>query len=188
MSLSRYRATDLTILLLVMCAIEAISLFVLKRVGSQFVLSVIVPVTLIVYIRWNAFGLIHALVGGVLEAAVITYYNGDMTVFTLVRSATIYGAGYACTAAAMLTFIKGKDAVAGKWWSTALYALIAFVAMCIGRAVTATVFGEDFLDILLEYLLREALNLIFTILVLLIARRQNGFFADQKEYFYSARK
>ena len=188
MSLNRYKATDLTILLIIMCAIETISLLVLKRVGSQFVLSVIVPVTLIVFIRWNAFGLIHAFVGGILEAAVITYYNGDMTLFTVARSATIYGVGYLCTAAAMLTFIKGKDAVTGKWWLTALYALIAFIAMCLGRAVTATIFGEEFLSILLEYLLREALNLIFTVLVLLVARRQNGFLSDQKEYFYSARK
>ena len=88
----------------------------------------------------------------------------------------------------MLLFIGGKDKVRQKWQLTALYAVIAFVAMCIGRALVAAVFGEYLFTVLLNYATREALNLIFTVLVLLVARRQNGFFTDQKEYFYSAKK
>lgn len=53
MGLKNYRTVDLTIWLVIMCAIEAISLLVMKRIGSMFVLSVIVPVTLIIFVRWN---------------------------------------------------------------------------------------------------------------------------------------
>ena len=188
MGLVRYRITDLTILLVIMCVIEALSIVVLKRFGSQFVLSVIVPITLIVYMRWSGYGLIHAFAGGILYSVVIHWYNGALTFSSVARDATIYCVGYLCTAAALLLFIKGKDKVNKSRWLTALYAFIAFAAMCIGRAVTATVFGEDFFGVLLGYLTRESLNFVFTVIVLWIARRQNGFFTDQKEYFFSVRK
>jgi len=188
MGLKRYKATDLTVLLVIMCAIEGLSLFILKRVGSQFYVSVIVPITLIVYMRWGLYGLIHAAVGGLLETVVITYLNGDMTAAIVARSAAVYGFGYLSTAAAMLLFIKGKNFVTGNLWITLLYAFIAFAAMCIGRSVIATTFGENFFEILPEYLTREALNFVFTFIILWIARKQKTFFTDQKEYYFSVRK
>ena len=189
MTLTRYRATDLTILLVIMVVLESASLIALTKVGSQFVLSVVMPVTLIVYMRWNGYGLIHAVVGGITQALVISLINDAFTIGEAVKFSVVYGLGYAASAISMTFFIKGgKERVKDRIYMTALYALTAFAATCLIRATVLAIYGESFTDALISHLTREALNFVFTFLVLIIASRQNNFFVDQKEYFFSPKK
>lgn len=191
MGLKQYRTIDLTILFIIMCAIECASLLVLSKVISSFYLSVVLLVTLIVYMRWGFYGAIFGLVGGIIDAVLISNINSvtdssALELSNVVQSSIVYVVGYLATMVSMLFFKMGKGNLSSKLWAVFLYTLSAYVLMCLGRSVVLTVYGQNFFSALIGQLFsQDLLNLVFTFLVLLVARKQDSVFADQKEYFES---
>ncbi len=188
MGLKQYRTIDLTVLFLIMGVIEVASLLVLRINISSFYLSVVMVVTLIVYMRWGAYGILFGVVGGIIDAVLTLNVNSavDANVFELsniIKWSITYAVGYLATAISMLFFKLGKKELSSKLYLVFLYELSAYVLMIIARCVVLAVYGQNFFNALIGQSTREILNLLFTFFVLLVARKQDSVFADQKEYF-----
>ncbi len=176
MSLKRYMCIDLTILGAILCGLEFLNSLALQYFpGEVFTLSVVLPISLIVMMRWGAYGVLHAVVGGLVYC--IFNQGGPSTYL-------IYTLGNACIALNLVWFRKiGKEAVRKSALYTVLFALSGYVAMNVGRAILAAVLeGMPFVALLVRYLSVETLSTVIGIVAVLIARRQNGLFEDQKHY------
>ena len=176
MSLKRYMCIDLFILGAILCGLEFLNSLALTYFpGEVFTLSVVLPITLIVMMRWGAYGVLHAVVGGLVYCI---FNQGGLSAYV------IYTLGNACIALNLIWFKKiGKEAVRQSILYTVLFALSGYVAMNIGRAAfAATLEGMPFAALTVRYLSVESLSTLIGVVVVLIARRQNGLFEDQKHY------
>lgn len=180
MTKKKYRAIDLFIFAAIVTVLEAINIRLLDFFpGEVFTLSVTMAVSLIVMMRWGAYGLIHAALGG------FVYCLANLLSGTAVNFSqfVIYTLGNLFVGLALL-FLKyvGKEKVRNAPELTVIYALIGYVVMNLGRAAMSAIFHGGFFDILLRMLAVDALNAIITSIILLVARRQNGVFEDQDHY------
>ncbi len=176
MSLKRYMCIDLSMLGAILCGLEILNSAALRFFpGEVFTLSVVLPVTLIVMMRWGAYGLFHAVLGGLVYC--ICNRGGLHTYL-------IYMLGNACIAATLIWFRKiGKEAVRQSALNTVLFALTGYLAMNMGRAAVASALeGISVLPLLIRYLSVDTLSTVIGIVAVLVARRQNGLFEDQRQY------
>ena len=175
LSLKQYKAIDLTLLAVILAVFEAIaSLAASKWFPLQlFSLSPTIAVVCIVMMRWGGWAAIHAVVGG-LSFCIATGAEP--------KHFAIYCVGNCAALFALLFFKKlGKKRVKDSAFITAGYALAAFCAVMVGRWAISLVFGGDPAAIV-DYFVADSLTLLFTVLVVLIARKPDGLFEDQKTY------
>ena len=64
---------------------------------------------------------------------------------------------------------------------TAGFAFTAFCGTIVGRWVISLIFGGD-LTAIVDFFVADSLTLVFTVLVVLISRKPDGLFEDQKAY------
>lgn len=185
MSLGKYRTIDLFILLLIMSVLELICWFALAKLSATFAISVCATVALIVIIRWNAWGLIHAGLGAVLTVSLTNLFSGNGIEISKIL---IYGCGNLAIALE-LVYVRliGKQKIYKGGWYLVLYTLIGFLSICLGRTLVAVFFDNPFLTFLKEQIVAEALNFVFAIIILFITNRQDSVLRDQKEYFLEVR-
>ncbi len=187
MAWKRYRLIDLTILLLLMVVLEVLSLRLLGTTNQLFVLSIVMPITLIAYMRWNWCGVIYAVLGGVINVILINMFNEGFYLYSHWQQLVSYSVGNAASIIVLLYFRKGLESKEKLRKSIPLiiaYVTTSFLAVCILRTILGSVLqGANFFDLLLSHLTRETFNYIFTLLVLIVTSKQDQVFADQKEYF-----
>ena len=187
--LIRYAATDMSVMFLIMAAIEILSLLVIKSSTQLFYLSVVMIAALLVYMRWNFFGIFFAAAGGVTDGLFIEIANGTLSSSSFLKGAAVYGIGNAFTVVVMLyILLLGKERMKKSPVFIVMYVFMAFIAAAIGRTTVNLFFGLEqsgFFAVLIHHLSKEALNVLFAAIVLVFANRQNGMFEDQKEFFTS---
>lgn len=194
MSLGKYRAIDLSFLMFIACGLDAIMLFAKSKFPPMiyFWLSISMAVSLIAIIRWNWWGLIPAVFSACFYILFSNYAMGVLLTVsvegTMAKSLTSYALGTLFIAVEMLYLrLVKKERVCSNGWLLILYAVIAFLAVALGRAVVSVFFGENFIISLAGYLQVDSLNLVWTIIILFITNKQDGMLFDQKEYFLEVR-
>ncbi len=194
MSLGKYRAIDLAILTFVACGLDAILLFFKSRLAglTYFWLSCSMIVSLIAMIRWSWWGLIPTIVSAVFYMLFSYYAMGKLLTVTadgtILKSTVIYAVGTLFISIEMLYIhLLKKDRICRAGWLLVLYVVIGYLSIVLGRTVVALCFGDDFLISLVGYLQADSLNIIWTIIILFIANKQDGMLCDQKEYFLEVR-
>ena len=187
--LIRYAATDMTVMFLIMAAIETLSLLVIKSSNQIFYLSVVMIVTLLEYMRWNWFGILFAALGGVTDVVFINLANGTLNAENFLTGAAVYGGGNAFTVLVMIyVLLLKKDKLKSSPLYVVIYTFLAFILAAIGRTAINLFFGlgaSGFFTAFVHQLSRESLNVLFTAVVLVFANKQKGMFEDQKEFFTS---
>ena len=175
LSLKQYKAIDLAMLAVILAVFETItSLAASKWFPLQlFSLSPTITVVCIVMMRWGGWAAIHAVVGG-LAFCISTGASPE--------EYAIYCAGN-CAALLALFFFKqfGKERVRGSWLYSAAFTLTAFCGAMVGRWAISLIFGGD-ITAIVDFFIVDSLTLVFTVLVVLIARKPDGLFDDQKAY------
>lgn len=175
LSFKQYRAIDLFILAIVLAFSEAV--FCLGSMkwfwAVDYIISPTVAIVCIVMMRWNGFAVIHAVLAGV--------------VFALASGATpeqfaVYAAGNCgiLIGLLMLKFV-GKKRVADGFFLTAAYVILSYLGCEVGRWLIGLMVGGS-ADDLLRFISADMLSLAFGILVVMIARKMDGLFEDQKAY------
>lgn len=175
LSFNQYRAIDLTIMAVLLAVPEAlIALGATKWFPEiPYVLSPTVAIVCIVMMRWNGFAVIHAALGGV----VLCMASGATA-----EQFAVYAAGNCGILIAMVMFkLLGKQRVADNPIFSVLYTALAFVGAQVGRALIGLAFGESVWEFV-RYVTTDSLSLLFAVIVVLVARRMDGLFEDQKSY------
>ncbi|MDR1094731.1 MAG: hypothetical protein LBL66_11350 [Clostridiales bacterium] len=175
-----YKTIDTLILTSVACALEAVNVLLMKAVKNEiFTLSVTVPIALIVMVRWKWPAAVAAVAGGLTyclcNAAAPAQY-------------LVYGLG---NAGVMLNLLWFKSAAPGKirgsLWLSLLFALTGFLSAIAGRAAVSMIVSFDLKNIPL-LLASDALNVVIGLVVIAVARKQNGLFEAQPVYLARMRK
>lgn len=176
MTKRRYMLIDLALFALLFCLLEAASAYALQAFsGEAYAISLVMFISLLMMMRWGAYGIIYAPFGG----AVYSLLHGGGA-----ASHAIYILGGAAVAVNLLWihFLGGRR-VRDSAALTVLYCATGYIALNLGRA-TVSLFAAntDFTTALIRFLATDALNAVITAVFILIARKQNGLFEPQNEY------
>ncbi len=174
-SFGQYRAIDLGIMAVILFAVETL---IAKAAGTWFqgqmyMLSPTIAIVCIVMMRWGGFAAIHALVGG-LAYCIALGASGQQF--------AIYCVGNLFALVSLLLIKKfGKQKIKDGVLLSIVFTAVAFAAVQIGRWLVSLIFGGT-PDALLRFITTDSLTLAFSVLVVLISRRVDGLFEDQKSY------
>lgn len=175
LTFKQYRAIDLTILAVVLCVCEFLTAMgaTVWFPGQLFALSPTVTMVCIVMMRWNGYAAVHAVLGG-LVYCLASGASGEQIL--------IYCAGNLFALLALILFkVFGKKKIKEKFGFTVLFTLAAFLGAQLGRWLISLLFGSS-PDTIIVFLTTDSLSLLFAVVVVLISRRVDGLFEDQKEY------
>ena len=174
-SFSQYRSIDLTILAVVL----AFSQFMIFMATSfwfpeqMYVASPVAAMTALVMMRWNAYGAIHAALGGLIYA-LLAGGNGQQLL--------IYSAGNLLSVLALIVLkLFGKERVRKDGFLSLTFAFCVQLLMWLGRAGLAALFGYE-PAACIGFITTDVLSGLFTLVIIWIVRRIEGLFEDQKQY------
>ena len=174
-SFSQYRSIDLTILAVVL----AFSQFMIFMATSfwfpeqMYVASPVAAMTALVMMRWNAYGAIHAALGGLIYA-LLAGGNGQQLL--------IYSAGNLLSVLALIVLkLFGKERVRKDGFLSLTFAFCVQLLMWLGRAGLAALFGYE-PAACIGFITTDVLSGLFTLVIIWIVRRIEGIFEDQKQY------
>ena len=149
--------------------------------GALFTVSFMLTITLIVMVRWGWPSVFYALLSGVLYCAL---NKGGLT------SYLVYGIGN-CFVMFTLIPLKliGTDKIVSKWWSAVLLVLGGWLCVYLGRSVVWTVCyavqpvaGAKIYSGFIDFAAFDLVPLALTIIIILVLRRFDGMFVDQKSF------
>ena len=175
-SIRQYRLTDSLIFAAILAAFELILHFALIGYNGAFTFSPLVPIVVLVIMRWGWQGVFYAV--------------GDGILFCLLKGFgwqyfVSYGIGNAFIMVLLLaTKFLGKEKIAGKWYFSALFVLAGWLLVAFGRTIVAACCGMDFVGTLVAQLVDPSslLSLAMALIIILVMRRLDGMFEDQKHY------
>lgn len=175
-SLGQYRAIDLGLMALMLTVFE----YIIIRVSTSgmfwdqaYTVSLAAAITSIVYMRWGWWGGIHAALAGLLFCF---FYGGRPGQYLT------YIIGNLFSLAAVPALKKlGPERVRTGQWSWLLFPLAVILLMQGGRAVMAMAQGAAPMEAL-GFFTTDALSILFTLVIIWIARRLDGIYEDQKHY------
>ena len=174
-SFKQYRTIDLAIWLVILSVFEYITVMAASRwfPGELYTISQVVAVLCIVMMRWGGYAVIHAVAGGV----VFCLAQGAST-----EQIVVYCVGN-CFALIALVFFKavGKENVRAKLHFTVLYTAAAFCGAQLGRWLVSLAFGGT-LGSIATFFTADSLSLLYAVVIVLISRKADGLFEDQKSY------
>ena len=169
-----YRAIDLALLGLMLAVFE----FLIVRAanwwfpGQPFTVSLAAAMASIVYMRWGVWGAIHAAEAGLVFCC-FSGATGEQFI--------IYCVGNLFSVLAVLLLkAAGKERVRTGNLSL-VFPLLVQVLMQAGRAATALLLGAGPADVV-GFFTTDSLSLLFTFVIIWIARKLDGVYEDQKHY------
>ena len=181
LSFQQYRAIDLAMLAALLCITEAL---IVKAAtwwfaDQLYTVSVVGALTAIVLMRWGPWAGIHAALGG----AVFCFASHGS-----VQQLVIYCIGNLFSLFMLLPLkLLGGERIRLDQFLSVCFGLMTLLLMQLGRALTALALGTDF-QTCLGFFTTDALSLLFTGLIVWIARRLDGIFENQKHYLLRIHK
>ncbi len=174
-SFRQYRAIDLLILAALMVLSEFVILFAASHwyADQLYIVSPVAALVALVMMRWNGYAAIHAVLGGLVFAALS---KGTWQQFL------IYGVGNLFSLLALVLFkALGKERIRQSVFLSLVFALCTQLFMQLGRAGLAFLFGHPAATCL-GFITTDTLSGLFTMVIVWIVRRIDGLFEDQKNY------
>lgn len=175
LTLKQYRMVDLSILLFILVAAEAL-ISVAAGVwfpSELYVLSPTVAVVAIVMMRWGKYAALHAFGGGLAYCIASGASPRQYAVYCI-------GNCFALLVLPVLLKLK-KEKIRDSAMLTALYTAAVFCAVQLGRWLVGLLFGGTPGDIVTLFA-ADSLSFVFAIVAVQIARRTDGLFEDQIAY------
>lgn len=174
-TVAQYRTIDLILFSLMLAAAEFI---VVKAAtswfpGQPYTISVVPALTAIVMMRWGPWAALHAALGG----AVCCLASGASA-----QQYFIYIFGNLLSLAALLLIrLLGNEGIRTDALKTMLLGVTTVLLMQLGRGVVSLVFGGRAGDVI-RFFTTDVISVLFTAVVVWIARRLDGVFEDQINY------
>lgn len=182
-SIGQYRTTDLFVFALILAVSEILGCMAAIWFPSQAIysLSLMVPIVLTVMMRWGWPSVFYAVISGLL---VCLFNQGNAINYAC------YLIGNAFIALMLIpTYLIGKDKIRSKWWSSALYTIGGWLCVYLGRSVVWAIgysinpaIGGAAWTGFVSFAMGDLLSLAVGIVVVMVLRRLDGMFEDQKTY------
>lgn len=176
LTIREYRRIDLLLFALMLAIFE----FIILRVTTSaffrdqaFTVSLAGAIASIVYMRWGAWGGLHAALAGFL----FCFYLGGTA-----DQYIIYVLGNLLSLAAVPALKRlGPQRVRDGRFSSLLFPLAVILLMQGGRALVALALGSP-VRVALGFFTADSLSILFTLVIVWIARRLDGVYEDQRHY------
>lgn len=171
----QYRTADVTLLTAVCCIFEAlVTTAAIKWFPEQpYSVSIVYAFMALVAMRWGGHVAFTA-VAGALAHCISAGDSAKAYVVMLIGNAC-------CLFVMFLHKLIGKQKIRNDAWLTALYVAVIFVFVSLGRFAMQLCFAVSPIDAL-RAVLYDVLSLVFSLVIVLICRKQDGLFEDQKTY------
>ena len=185
-SFARYRITDLLLFAIILVAFELISFFAFTEWFSddlsRYTFSLVVPISLIVMVRWNWYGMFYAVLDG-LVYCILLVARSQIESADALEYFLVFAIGNAFIGLCyLLVRFLGRKRIVGKWYFTLLYVVCGWVCIVIGRSVVSVFFGNNFFSQLLYFAGWDLLSLAIALVIMFILRRLDGMLERQKDY------
>lgn len=173
-SLKQYKLSDLFVFAVILAGFDLISHFALVAYQGSWTFSLLVPVTLLVMMRWGWQSIFYAAGDGLLYCVLNASQSGFRS-----ELYAVYIIGNAFLALCLILLrLVGKEKIAKKWWLSMSLAVVGWFLVVIGRATVAACCGYSFVSVLLEQL-SDIFSLGVAAILILVLRRIDGMFEDQ---------
>lgn len=174
-SFKQYRSIDLAILAVILFVTETLTAKA-SAVWFPFELYTVSPsiaVICIVMMRWGAYAAIHAAAGGAAFCLALGASAEQYAVYCIGN----------CLSLISLALIKtlGKQRIRESVPLTLVFTAVTFIGAELGRGLVGVILGLPF-DSILAFFTTDSLSLVFSAVVVLISRRTDGLFEDQRAY------
>ncbi len=180
-SFEQYRSLDLAMMAGLLC----ISEFLIVKASAfwfpeqLYTVSAVGAMTAIVLMRWGPWAGIHAALGGLVY---VLAARGST------QQLLIYGVGNLLSLLMLLPRRHlGSERIRRDGFLSIGFGLGTLLLMQLGRALTALLLGKAFRSCL-GFFTTDALSLLFTGLIVWIARRLDGIYEDQRHYLLRIHK
>ena len=175
MSFKQYRSIDLILFVIMygVCeylAIKAATVWF----DEPYCISIMLPMLAIVMMRWDKFSIIHAVVYALLF---VYFQSGSLTQYFIYLIGNL---GFML----LLLYMKKvtKEKIRATFFGSVSYLLIGFLLMEVFRGLASMLFAGKDAGVIFTFIMTDMLSLVFAILVIIIVRRIDGLFIDQKQY------
>lgn len=180
-SYEQYRSIDLTLFAVMLAVFEFLIVTAARSwfPDQLYTVSLAGTITCIVMMRWGGFSALHAALAGFL----FCLYSGGT-----VRHYIIYIIGNLFSMLALLIykFVGAENIRRSANWSL-VFALAVQLLMQAGRFTVSMAMGES-AGSALGFITTDALSILFTLVIIWIARRLDGIFENQKIYLLRINK
>jgi hypothetical protein len=172
LTLRGYRSIDLLLFTVMMIVFELLAVKATIWFGEVYCISLFILLSMIVMMRWGGW-------------SVVTIVAGAIT-FCLANGAPwehyiIYVGGDLFILFDLFWFNLGK-AKMREGYLTVSFVLCGYVLVETGRSFMGLFFGGNFLPALIGFLGTDLLSALLALLIIMIARKQNGLYEDQITY------
>ncbi len=175
MSFKQYRSIDLILFVIMygVCeylAIKAATVWF----DEPYSISIMLPMLAIVMMRWDRYSIIHAVVYALLF---VYFQSGSLTQYFIYLIGNL---GFML----LLVYMKKvtKDKIRATFFGSLSYLLIGFLLMEVFRGLASMLIAGKDAGVIFTFIMTDMLSLVFAILVIIIVRRIDGLFIDQKQY------
>lgn len=183
MSFKKYRAIDLIIFAVILTVCETICVLASAKWFPNELFSVSITCTIVALsmMRWGWLSVIHSILGGAVYVFVIFLCQ----VATITKMAyVVYCVGNTFSLFALIGFkIFSKQKIRSSWLFTVFFVVCVYLLMHFGHAIVSVCFGKPFKE-LINFVTFDCISLLFAIIAVLISRRLDGVFEDQKAYLF----
>ena len=175
-SLSAYRGIDLMLWAAILVIFEGIIIRAGRSLlfsDQAFTVSLAGAVACIVYMRWGAWGGLHAALAG----AVYCLLGGGSW-----KQLLIYAGGNLLSLAAVPLMNRiGKEKLRETAFRYLGISLTTVLLMQLGRALLALLLGAPLTEAI-RFFTTDSLSIVFTLVIIWIVRRLDGVYEDQRHY------
>ncbi len=183
LTFKEYRNFDLISFAVLSSIFEILIVFASNKwiLDRPFTVSIIPFILILVTMRWNYFSAIHAVLGGAVYSVTLHLIKFGQISY---QNIIIYSVGNCFCLFSILLFkiIKKEKVKDSVTWSI-VYTVLVFLLIHIGHTLVSLIFKEP-INIFFNFMFNDSISLLFSIVLILILRKLDGVFEDQKAYLF----
>ena len=175
MSFKQYRSIDLILFVIMYGVCEYLTIKAATVwFDEPYCISIMLPMLAIVMMRWDKYSIIHAVVYALLF---VFFQSGSLTQYFIYLIGNL---GFML----LLLYVKKvtKEKIRATFFGSMSYLLIGFLLMEVFRGLASMLLAGKDAGVIFTFIMTDMLSLVFAILVIIIVRRIDGLFIDQKQY------
>lgn len=180
-SLTTYTIIDLTIISVLLCVFEFLSVKLIQWIpGIDVVyISLSLPIILIGFMRWGYKASFLPALSGIVRCLSVQMVGEIAVNYSVYLT---YIIGNSLIILVILMFKLGKEKIRQNTMWTVIYIILGFVLMCLGKSIVGSIFNHNFFDLLLGFIGTELVNLVIGIIIIILINKLNVVYKDQIIY------
>lgn len=174
LTFKQYRTTDLTIFVFLSILFEAIVTIGATKwfPGQLYSITIVYTMFVLMLMRWGGYAGLAAVACGATYCVVM---KAQLPMVAVVCGGNLFG-----LFALFMHKLVGKQKIRDSAGWSILYVLVCFACITLGRLLISLLFKLQ--AEVISYTLYDLLSVVFAVVVVLLCRKQNGLFEDQKHY------